>query len=234
VALQAEADGVPQITVPYLPTARNQPALDFLESIETGEKQEAGDGALFVYPVTELTDLSYQPTFNEEIKDGAEQAATTDTETQSIVKPASSERTQQIAAQLNRVEQIQQAVTLNARRQRPESAQPYTPPESETEQVLAAIWETLLGLEQVSIHDNFFELGGHSLLATQLLSRIRSEFGVELSLRQMFEAPTISGLALVIIQAKAEQVDHDKLEDMLSQLENLSVDEIEALFNNDD
>ena len=63
------------------------------------------------------------------------------------------------------------------------------------EELLAAIWAKLLGLEKVARHDNFFELGGHSLLAMQVISRIREVFQVELPPRALFEMPTIAGLA---------------------------------------
>ena len=198
VALDAAAAGITQITVPYLPTARNQPALDFLESIEVGEKQEEGEGALFVYPVTAVTNLSYRPEFNDGADEVDEQAAESESATQTTAPAAPSERTQQIAAELSDVAQILQAVELSARRQRPESAQPYTAPQSETETSLAEIWGTLLGLEQVSIHDNFFELGGHSLLATRLLARLHENMQVDLSLREFFETPTIATLAAQI------------------------------------
>jgi amino acid adenylation domain-containing protein len=72
----------------------------------------------------------------------------------------------------------------------------YQPPRSKTERRLAAIWADVLNIERVSVADNFFELGGHSLLATQLVSRIRVEFGNELPVRAIFEAPTISALAV--------------------------------------
>jgi amino acid adenylation domain-containing protein len=88
----------------------------------------------------------------------------------------------------------------------PDAARPDLPgafvaPRTGVEQSLAEVWADLLGVPQVGIHDNFFELGGHSLLTTQLISRVRELFRVELPLRQVFEHPTIDGLAAAIEQA---------------------------------
>jgi amino acid adenylation domain-containing protein len=74
-------------------------------------------------------------------------------------------------------------------------------PRNATEETLAAIWRDLLGIETVGVHDDFFELGGHSLLETRLVSRIRDRFGVELTLAQVFSAPTVAGLAAAIESA---------------------------------
>jgi amino acid adenylation domain-containing protein len=63
------------------------------------------------------------------------------------------------------------------------------------EEALAGIWSQVLGVDRIGVCDNFFELGGHSLLATQLISRMRKAFQVELSVRHLFETPTIAGLA---------------------------------------
>ncbi|WP_333288377.1 amino acid adenylation domain-containing protein [Microcoleus sp. MON1_C5] len=71
----------------------------------------------------------------------------------------------------------------------------FVPPGTPVEEVLARIWAEILGLERVGIHDNFWECGGHSLLAAQAISRIRNTLEIELSLRSLFEAPTIAELA---------------------------------------
>jgi amino acid adenylation domain-containing protein len=77
----------------------------------------------------------------------------------------------------------------------------FVAPRTPTEKALAESWAGLLGESQIGADDNFFDLGGHSLLATQLLSRVRETFGVELSLRQLFEQPTVAGLAHLIEEA---------------------------------
>ncbi|MBW4560439.1 MAG: amino acid adenylation domain-containing protein [Mojavia pulchra JT2-VF2] len=74
----------------------------------------------------------------------------------------------------------------------------FVPPSNPTEEILAGIWSEVLGVEQVGINNNFFELGGHSLLATQVMSRIRQALAIDISLRSLFENPTVAGLAEVI------------------------------------
>ncbi|HZF12306.1 MAG TPA: condensation domain-containing protein, partial [Thermoanaerobaculia bacterium] len=68
-------------------------------------------------------------------------------------------------------------------------------PGTPVEEVLAGIWADLLGLERVGAADHFFDLGGHSLLATQVTSRLRSTFGIEVPLRDLFDAPKLADLA---------------------------------------
>jgi amino acid adenylation domain-containing protein len=78
---------------------------------------------------------------------------------------------------------------------RPELAGAYGAPRTLVEETLAGIWSKVLGVTQVGAHDSFFDLGGHSLLATQAISRVREAFQLELPLRNLFEAPTVAGLA---------------------------------------
>ena len=72
----------------------------------------------------------------------------------------------------------------------------YVAPRTAVEEVLARVWADLLGREQVGVYDNFFDAGGHSLIAAQLISRVRDAFKIELSLRHLFEAGTVAGLAV--------------------------------------
>jgi acyl-CoA synthetase (AMP-forming)/AMP-acid ligase II len=71
-------------------------------------------------------------------------------------------------------------------------------PRNPVEELLAGLWADLLGPGPVSIHDNFFESGGESLLANQLVTRIQAALPVQVSLRDVFEAPTVAGLAALL------------------------------------
>ncbi|MCB1034236.1 MAG: amino acid adenylation domain-containing protein, partial [Acidobacteria bacterium] len=75
------------------------------------------------------------------------------------------------------------------------AGRPFEAPSGPTEELVAEIWQELLGAEQVGRRDDFFSLGGHSLLATQTVSRLREVLGVELPLRTLFENPTVAALA---------------------------------------
>jgi acyl carrier protein len=88
----------------------------------------------------------------------------------------------------------------------PELERNLVAPSTPVEEELAQIWSKVLSVEQVGIHDNFFDLGGHSLLATQVISRVRQAFHVDLPLRSLFEAPTVSGLAAMLLRCFLNQL----------------------------
>ncbi len=69
-------------------------------------------------------------------------------------------------------------------------------PRSRTEAVLARIWSEVLRSDSPSVHDNFFALGGDSILCIQIVARAKAE-GIELTAKDVFEHPTIAGLAEV-------------------------------------
>ncbi|WP_266169313.1 non-ribosomal peptide synthetase [Dyella subtropica] len=81
----------------------------------------------------------------------------------------------------------------------------YAQPQGESEQVLAALWEELLGIGQIGRHDNFFELGGHSLLAVQLLERLRRR-GLPAPVHSLFATPTLMEVAAAMDQGQREIV----------------------------
>lgn len=79
------------------------------------------------------------------------------------------------------------------------------PPETPIERTIAEeVFRPLLGREVIGVHEGFFELGGNSLQAAQLISRLRARFGVDASLAEFFQTPTVAGLAS-IVRARASQ-----------------------------
>ena len=113
---------------------------------------------------------------------------------------------------------------------RPDMASDFAPPGTALEKVLAQSWAELLGLERVGIQDNFFELGGHSLLAMQVIARIRDVFKVELQLKNLYEEPTIAGLAAALVQASNDPARIEKTALVLLQIAQLSDHQVESML----
>jgi amino acid adenylation domain-containing protein len=72
---------------------------------------------------------------------------------------------------------------------------PYAPPESELERQVAAVWQEILGIEQIGADDNFFELGGNSLAGIRITQRLKERLGANISDVSIYEGPTVRALA---------------------------------------
>ncbi len=85
----------------------------------------------------------------------------------------------------------------------------YVAPSNDIERQLAQIWTEVFGVPDPGIHDTLFSLGVPSLLATQMVARTSNRFNIRLSVKQLFEAPTIAGLAKLIQQLSLTQAAKD-------------------------
>ena len=101
----------------------------------------------------------------------------------------------------------------------------FVAPRTPVEEKLAGLWAGLLKVKTIGVYDNFFELGGHSLLATQVVSRMRKEFQVEITLVSLFESPTVAAMA-----EKIEKATADNTARLLMELDQLSDDEAGRLL----
>ncbi|GAA3826866.1 hypothetical protein GCM10022226_54620 [Sphaerisporangium flaviroseum] len=79
-----------------------------------------------------------------------------------------------------------------------EDSTAFVPPETETQESIAAVWRTVLGVERIGVDDDFFDLGGHSLLATQVIAGMRANHGAGVSVMDLFQNPTIRELAALV------------------------------------
>jgi acyl carrier protein len=94
-----------------------------------------------------------------------------------------------------------------------------TAPRSPAEVAVAGIVADLLRLEGIGLEENFFTLGGHSLLGTQLIVRLRERFGVEPSLLDIFDNPSVAGIVSLVekrVLARIESMSEEEAAALLS------------------
>jgi non-ribosomal peptide synthase protein (TIGR01720 family) len=104
------------------------------------------------------------------------------------------------------LEKVKQQRTILPAHARPNLRNEYVAPRNEVERIIAGIWQTLLGIDQIGVEDNFFELGGDSIQSIQIIARA-NQAGVQLTPRQVFEQQTIAELAAVAGKGNAIAVE---------------------------
>jgi acyl carrier protein len=98
----------------------------------------------------------------------------------------------------------------------------YVAPQTDLEEMLATVWREFFRIDKIGTNDSFFELGGDSLSATQLISRLRALFRMDLPPDCLFEASTISKLALHMIAHEAQPGVVEKTARILKQIEGMT------------
>jgi len=114
---------------------------------------------------------------------------------------------------------------------RPENQEQLKLPGNPIEEVITDIWIETLGLTKLDIHDNFFERGGHSLLATRVISRIRDVFRSKISVKALFENPTVAGLTATILAIEKQPEKIEKIAVLINKIKNLTDREAERRIN---
>jgi acyl carrier protein len=186
--LWAVERGTESVVIPFVPTARNRPALEFLsrhcdapadakdpfECIlsASGSSSEWRPAAAVAAPV-------------EAVSKSAASATRAIDEADVLTRIASQSHTSAEILKAARAQKIP----------RPAAAEDYMEPQKELEKALARIWSDCLLIEPIGARDNFLDLGGTSLIVTEILARVHSELGVKLALGDIFEHPTVQQLA---------------------------------------
>lgn len=94
---------------------------------------------------------------------------------------------------------------------RPPLANDYVSPSTDTEQLIAQLWQEELGIDRVGVHDDFFALGGDSLIAIKLISQLRESLDTPLNVRVLYEGPTVAALSqhIAAVQWAAQAESHE-------------------------
>ena len=176
------------VDLSFVPTGKNQPAGEFLESEFGDYGRPIKSGVAYRVPVDSALSVRYRATPKKmllsvsrndvravaEKDDGCERRA---------------ETLAWIAAELFTGEAIQNTI-VNSRRKEHESRE-FIAPRTSSERQIAEIWAEVLGITNVGIRDNFFQIGGDSLAMVRIILRVHELTGYELPMRAFFEAPTI-------------------------------------------
>ena len=95
--------------------------------------------------------------------------------------------------------------TETVRHERPPLPNPYIAPETEMEQRIAAVWQQVLGFEEIGVEDNFFDLGGDSLVAIQVAARLKDALNMDFPVAKLYQALTVRSLAQVLTESEDEE-----------------------------
>jgi len=176
------------VELEFLPSGKNQPALDFLAGL--GSARRGGDS--WIYAAEELARVAYEPSerapvaYEEEKKPAARAAAT-------FGGAGLSECLQQIGDELRDIESLATAIAKQRSGQQPAAAA--AAEGAGLESALADIWRKILGNPRIGINDNFFDVGGTSIRAVQIVATVKRELKRPLSIVSIFECPTVRLLA---------------------------------------
>jgi len=111
---------------------------------------------------------------------------------------------------------------------RPDVSTSYTAPRNDVETLLVELWQGTFRIHEIGVADNFFELGGHSLLAVQLLKNMNQTFSSKITLKDLFDGPTIAQLGAKISGTSADSDHAAELEALLAEIEGMSADDLRA------
>jgi FkbH-like protein len=201
----AASAGLDFVCLPFNPTARNEPARAFADSVAERFAERGPGGTLYRIPTSDAKAISHRPGHDpvEVIE------ARRSDEKKAAVKPASmpavdrSGAYSRIALDLTSGESVVKFVADRNRHRRTLAIDP-VPPTTDMESRLLEIWQRVLGLEEIGIDDDYFALGGTSLQSVSLFAEIHREFGLQLKLTGVVEAPTVRAMARLLASTSVQ------------------------------
>ncbi len=171
----AKAQNCSSLTLPYIQTKKNLPALNFLQGVGADYQQPNPDGFLFDFPVEIATTLGYNPVIDPTTSTAQDTQKTAISSNSDQVHLRKSDRLIRISTELYQPEQVLNQIESQLHQRQLE--QPVVQPRPDAKYQLAQLWMKLLRVETVGITNNYFDLGGTSLLAVELFAQIESQWG---------------------------------------------------------
>jgi amino acid adenylation domain-containing protein/FkbH-like protein len=182
--------GLPHVRVHFTPSAKNNPAREFLDDVAASFRQAQNGGFVYALPVEIAERITFRPAPSSEARENSPSANAP------VAAPLNGKRFDRwrwIALEANDPHKILAQIKA---KQTPRSRQSFNgTPVNELETQLCELWQELLRLDRVGTHDDFFELGGHSFLAVRLFAQIETLTGKRLPVVTIFQTPTIAQLA---------------------------------------
>lgn len=197
----AVENGLEAVEVPFVPTAKNEPAASFLERA-AGAFAHTRDESRTLYriPAESCAAICYEP--NSVVQETPKSSTSVP---KSTGRRVASDSIVHVATGLNNVEHI--IAAMSAARKSSHANPDVVLEGSELEQSIANIWREVLGLDRIGSNDRYTELGGTSLRAVQIVARMKRECGINMSLVDLYEHPTVAALAARFGSAGSEEAD---------------------------
>ena len=185
----AEGEGKALVQLPFRPTEKNSPALEFIKNL--GGYDVGDEGSSVILPARELTSLQYQPVEKTRPTNRTKLTKASARSANWFGNFERSETFQNICSDLTGIGALSKAVdNFMGRNQAPALPAPIRPAQT-LETSLVNLWGRVLGRREVGLNENFFEAGGTSLKAVQLVAMIQRELKRTLPITAFFECPTI-------------------------------------------
>ena len=196
----ARQRGLASLRARFVPSPKNEPALNFLKGLPDVEAipDEAGEGIVYRLPVATAATLVYRP--GGDAKAQLELARTGGKQPAKAVREDKSDLHARIIAEWHRPEAVLEAVEAATTTRRRLDTK-IVPPFTAVQRQLVDLWRKVLHVDQVGVRDDFAGLGGTSLKAARLFVEIEAQFGVRLPMTTILDAPTIEELAESIAAA---------------------------------
>ena len=192
--------GLNFVCLPYVRTAKNEPARAFIENVASRYRSDDGESVIYRIPAAEARIIAHRP--------GHDPAAVMEALKSETKKPVASNAKSSAATANKNVSErysnlarmssgwdVLRMVRSGCTRARTLPTDPRKPA-TQIETQLLLLWEEALGLSGLGVEDDYFALGGTSLVAARLFSEIARRFGVKLPLTKILEAPTVRALAV--------------------------------------